>query len=68
MFKLAPGTKSEGPFVTKILFPVHQDSCDVELRDGPLEKMIGGGWGWGIFSLYEIFFFAHCLCRIFFSR
>ena len=35
------------------------------IRDGPLEKWWGGG---GIFSLHEFFFFAHCLCRIFFFR
>ena len=34
------------------------------IRDGPLEKCGGGG----DFQLARIFFFAHCLCRIFFFR
>ena len=36
----------------------------VYIRDGPLEKWWGGG-GWE-FSACTNFFFAHCLCRIFF--
>ena len=37
------------------------------LRDGPLEKWLGGG-GRGDFQLARIFFFAHCFCRnIFFQ-
>ena len=42
----------------------HYSFAHLTLRDGPLEKW----WeGWGIFSLHECFFLAHCLCRIFFS-
>ena len=36
-------------------------------RGRTIRKVMGGG-GWGIFSWYELFFFAHCLCRNFFSR
>ena len=31
-----------------------------------IRKVMGGGGG--IFSLHEFFFYAHCLCRIFFFR
>ena len=34
---------------------------------GTDHKKSDGGGGRGIFSLHEFFFFAHCLCRNFFS-
>ena len=39
----------------------------ITIRDGPLEKVIGGG-GCGEFSAYTNLFFAHCLCRNFVFR
>ena len=70
------GRKKEGAFYVSMLSsfwprrvcPAYQ-VVDIWLRDGPLEKRWGGG-GWGArnFQLVRIFFFALCLCRIFFFR
>ena len=42
------------------------------IRDGPLEKWLGGGggggWGWGILSLHEFFFPLTACAGIFFLR
>ena len=38
----------------------------ITIRDGSLEKVIGGGVG--NLPLARIFFFAHCLCRDFVFR
>ena len=62
----ATGHPSEIPGILAAISAGYRGTVLV-VKGRTIRKVMGGGGGGG-FSAFTIFFFAHCLCRIFFSR